>query len=178
MQPAQAIAPEAQIDVGALFETHAEELCRLAHRMTGSRELAEEVVQDVFITAWKRREDVQGMANPRAWLYRVALNHLRHRKRSFARRLNFLDRWRTRPDAAGPALPDAAAESVQRAERVHQTVARLSPGQREVFVLFELQGLSGQEVAEILEIKTNTVWSRLRLGRERFRELWDPEVEP
>lgn len=160
-------APE-PTSVATLFEAHAEELCRLAHRMTGSRDAAEELVQEVFVTAWRRREEVEAMDNPRAWLYRVTLNHLRHRRRAFARLANFLDRWRVRPHA-DPALPDARVEERQSAERVHRAIATLSPIQREVFVLFELQGLSGAEIADVLGVKPNTVWGRLRLARASFK---------
>ena len=148
----------------------------MVHRMSGSREVAEEVVQDVFITAWRRRADLRDVSNRRAWLYRVAVNHMRHRRRAFARLANFIDRWKQRPDAGLQDLPDAEFERVERAQRVHRAVAALSPKQREVFVLFELQELPGHEVAEVLGIKTNTMWGRLRLARESFRRAIDEGV--
>ena len=174
-QPIAALEPTP--DVGALFDAHAEELCRLVHRMTGSREVAEEVVQEVFVTAWQRKADLSEIANPRAWLYRVALNHLRHRRRSFARLANFMDRYKSRVEAP-PDLPDEQVERVQRAQRVHAAVQRLTDKQREVFVLFELQELSGQEVADVLGIKANTMWGRLRLARESFKDVFDQENGP
>lgn len=168
--------PSSDAEVGALFDAHAEELCRMVHRMTGSREVAEEVVQEVFVTAWQRKGDLAEIGNPRAWLYRVATNHLRHRRRSFARLANFLDRYKTRPEEP-TELPDAEVARIERAQKVHDAVARMSPKQREVFVLFELQELSGAEVAEVLGIKPNTMWGRLRLARESFRGLFELEED-
>ena len=55
---------------------------------------------------------------------------------------------------------------------IQACVLQLSVKQREVFVLYELEEIDGKEVAEVLEIPINTVWSRLRLARKRFRELW------
>ncbi len=52
------------------------------------------------------------------------------------------------------------------------TVAKMPFKLREVFVLYELEEVGGKEIARILEIPENTVWSRLRLGREKFRKLW------
>lgn len=158
------------------FDAHAEELCRLVQRLTGSRQVAEDVVQEAFITAWKRKDDLEGIDNLRAWLYRVTLNHVRHRKRSFARLTRFLDRWGKRPEETSLDAPDSTIERRQQAERVHAALAKLTPTQREVFVLFELQQLSGQEAADVLGIKINTLWGRLRLAREGFRKVWDEEA--
>ena len=55
---------------------------------------------------------------------------------------------------------------------VRACVASLSDACREVFVLYELERMEGSEIAEILEIPLNTVWSRLRLARTAFREAW------
>lgn len=172
---AAASIPQTAPDVGALFDAHAEELCRLVHRLTGSREVAEEVVQDVFVTAWNRRADLEGLREPRAWLYRVAVNHVRHRRRAYARLTGFLSRWRTEPEAPGRTADDEAERTLA-ARRIHRVVAAMPDKQREVFVLYELQELSGQEIAEILGINENTMWGRLRLARETFRRHWDGEV--
>ena len=55
----------------------------------------------------------------------------------------------------------------------HAVIQKLSPKQREVFVLFELEELDGSEIAAILDIPVNTVWSRLRLARTAFRKHWE-----
>lgn len=156
----------------ALFDAHAEELCRLVQRLTGSRQVAEEVVQEAFLTAWKRREDLDGIDNLKGWLYRVTLNHVRHRRRSFARLRRFLERYTSRPEPVPQSLPDEQVERLERARRVHATLARLTPTQREAFVLYELQQLSGQEAADVLGIKTNTFWGRLRIARASFEKAW------
>ena len=159
------------LDIGALFDAHAEDLCRMVHRMTGSREAAEEVVQDVFVTAWRRRDDLNDPAHVRTWLYRVAVNHVRHRRRAHARLGAFLERWMVRPvdEASSPLDKTMQREN---AERIQRCVAELSPKLREVFVLYELQEMTGVQIAEVLDIKSNTVWGRLRLARAAFAEAW------
>ncbi len=168
-------APPAELDIGALFDAHAEGLCRLAHRLTGSREAAEEVVQEVFITAWNKRAELTDQTHVRTWLYRVAVNHVRHRRRSKARFLSFLDRLMAQPEPVRPQAPDQQVARTETAARIHAVIAQLTPKQREAFVLFELEDMAGSQIAAILDVPENTVWARLRLARNHFREIWTRE---
>jgi RNA polymerase sigma-70 factor (ECF subfamily) len=167
-----------EVDIGRLFDEHAPYLCRVVHRLTGSREAAEDVVQEVFVLAWHRRAELEDRTGIRTWLYRVAVNHVRHRRRSFARYQGLLDRYKSQPEPM--RREDSPLEVTSRAERgklIQECVKRLSDKQREVFVLYELEEIEGAEIAEILDIPVNTVWSRLRLARAAFRAEWSTLVE-
>lgn len=161
------------VDIGRLFDEHAPYLCRVVHRLTGSAEAAEDVVQEVFLLAYNRRHELEDRTGIRTWLYRVAVNHVRHRRRSFARYRGLLDRYQAEslraPDAQ---TPDDTVEKQQRGAMIHACVQKLSEKQREVFVLYELEELEGAEIASILDLPVNTVWSRLRLARTAFRKHW------
>ena len=160
-------------DIGRLFDEHAPYLCRVVHRLTGSAETAEDVVQEVFLLAYDRRHELEDRTGIRTWLYRVAVNHVRHRRRSFARYRGLLDRYQAEPTpTVDDRTPDELASRQERGRLIHQCVQQLSDKQREVFVLYELEELEGQEIAEILDLPVNTVWSRLRLARQAFRKLW------
>jgi RNA polymerase sigma-70 factor (ECF subfamily) len=161
------------VDVGALFDAHAQELMRFVFRMSGRKEMAEEIVQEVFVTAYKRRGELIPGSNLRAWLYRVATMHMRHHRRGIARWFGMVDRFQRRIAADAPALPDANAERRSDVARIEACLGRLPEDQREVFVMFELQELGGTEIAAALGIPLNTVWSRLRLARARFRAAWE-----
>ncbi len=165
------------VDIGRLFDAHAQYLCRVVHRLTGSREVAEDVVQEVFLLAYNRRHELEDRTGIRTWLYRVAVNHVRHRRRSYARYQGLLDRYQNRPETRDSVAPDEAASQVQRGQLIHECVSQLSAKQREVFVLYELEELEGTEIATILEIPVNTVWSRLRLARAAFRKVWAQRVD-
>lgn len=171
-------APEA-VDIGALFDAHAPYLCRVVHRLTGSAAAAEDVVQEVFLVAHRRRHELEDRTGIRTWLYRVAVNHVRHGRRSHVRYQRLLDGYKEHPDRldGNVAAPDDAALRRQRGERIHACVQQLSDKQREVFVLYELEELEGAEIAEILDISVNTVWSRLRLARAAFRKHWSEQVD-
>lgn len=161
------------VDIGRLFDEHAPYLCRVVHRLTGSAEAAEDVVQEVFLLAYNRRNELEDRTGIRTWLYRVAVNHVRHRRRSFARYRGLLDRYQAEPDpVVGAPAPDDTVERQQRGALIHECVQRLSDKQREVFVLYELEELEGAEIASILDLPVNTVWSRLRLARQAFRKHW------
>ena len=161
------------VDIGRLFDQHAPYLCRVVHRLTGSAETAEDVVQEVFLLAYDRRDELEDRTGIRTWLYRVAVNHVRHRRRSFARYRGLLDRYQAEPlPDSSHESPDEVASRQEQGKLIHACVQRLSDKQREVFVLYELEELEGQEIAEILELPVNTVWSRLRLARQAFRKHW------
>lgn len=161
------------VDIGKLFDAHGPYLCRVVHRLTGSRESAEDIVQEVFLLAYSRRHELEDRMGIRTWLYRVAVNHVRHRRRSFARYQGLLDRYKRQPAPRAEATsPDEVASQIQRGALIHECVKHLSDKQREVFVLYELEELEGSEIATILDIPVNTVWSRLRLARAAFRKQW------
>jgi RNA polymerase sigma-70 factor, ECF subfamily len=165
-------ASAGEVDIGTLFDEHAKYLARVVTRLTGSRQAAEDVVQEVFIVAHRRKDDLKSGTNIRAWLYRVAVNHVRHHRRSKGRYNAFIGRYERHPQFGADGSPEAAYGRVESAKQVQDVVLLLSEKQREVFVLYELEGLEGAEIASVLGIRLNTVWSRLRLARNRFRTLW------
>ncbi|MCA9494366.1 MAG: sigma-70 family RNA polymerase sigma factor [Myxococcales bacterium] len=165
--------PGRPVDIGRLYDEHGAYLCRVVQRLTGSREASEDIVQEVFLLAYHRRQELEDRQGIRTWLYRVAVNHVRHRRRSFSRYQGMKDRFQQHPDQERrPDGPDAEAERAEQGREVAACVSKLSDKLREVFVLYELEELEGNEISEILEIPINTVWSRLRLARAAFREEW------
>jgi RNA polymerase sigma-70 factor (ECF subfamily) len=170
-EPATTGVEGGEVDLGALFREHAPFLVRVVARMVGSVDRAEDVVQRTFMTAHRKGVPRADRDVARAWLYRVAMNEVRHERRSVARRLRLaFAASQERP--AAPATPGDAAEAASTAAEVRRVVGQLPEAQREVFVLYELEELSGGEIASLLGVPENTVWSRLRLARGRFRKLW------
>ncbi len=164
------------VELGALFDAHAPFLVRMVARWVGSIDRAEDVVQRVFLTAHRRGLPAGDVDRARAWLYRVAMNEVRHERRSAARRRRLATALESETPPP-PPLPSAPVEENEQAEAVRATVARLPDAQREVFVLYELEELPGADVAKMLGIPENTMWSRLRLARQRFEKLWAEREE-
>ena len=163
-------APRA-LDVATLFDAHGAWVHQAAQRLTASPGAADDVVQEVFLLAHRRRAELDERLGIRTWLYRATVNVARQQRRSDRRYGSILDRFRSEPVREQPG-PDADLARRQSGLQIHAAVASLSDVQREVFVLFELEHLDGAEIAVILDIPINTVWSRLRLARVTFKDAW------
>jgi RNA polymerase sigma-70 factor (ECF subfamily) len=140
--------------------------------VTGSREEAEDVVQEAFARALLHARDLAHLENPEAWLRTVAVNHARSRWRRLRRFAGLL------PDL----VQDAPAET-DTAAGVDLLVAlrSLPVGQREAIALHHLAGLPVHEVAATLHVPTGTVKARLARGRAalavRLRDVDPPKEE-
>jgi RNA polymerase sigma factor (sigma-70 family) len=144
----------------------------LVHRMLRvygvDEALLDDAAQDVFIVVHRRWNDYDGSTAFRNWLIGI-VRRVASGYRRAGRRL------RSRLEQLEPPRAPASIETklAQREElaRVEAFIAQLGTRHREVFVLAELEGLTAPEVAETLGIKLNTVYSRLRVARERFRVM-------
>ncbi len=102
----------------------------------------------------------------RAWIYGIALNVAsEHRRRRMVRRFFGLD---DAPEPVAPSGPHAALEQREAEALVQAALDTLAPKKRAVFVLYELEGLTGEEIAEAVACPLKTVWTRLYHAR---REL-------
>lgn len=159
-------------DVGPLFAAHAAFLVRVVERLTGSGPLAEDIVQEAFLVAHRRRRELRDVPEVRGWLYRVCANNLRQHRRSLWRRFRLLGAMATEPEPAQVRLPDDDAARFERGRRIRACIVELPFELREVLVLFDLEGESTRGVAELLGIPEGTVSSRLARARAQFRERW------
>jgi RNA polymerase sigma-70 factor (ECF subfamily) len=160
------------IDVGKLFDQHAEFLLRMVRRVSGSQDRADDVVQRVFLIAHQKRDTLRDHPQIRGWLYQVAMNVIRHERRSLSRRLRLAGALKEEPSTDTAEPTEARFEAAEQSARVRACIAKLPMEQREVFVLYELEELRGGEIATMLQLPENTVWSRLRLARTRFKRAW------
>jgi len=153
--------------LGALFDVHHQRLYRLARRMSRSADEARDLVQDAFLRAARAPASVPaGASAEEAWLVRVLVNLCRDRWRQMTNRER-LDRA-TAPTAIESTNPEDAlvARSV-----VWRALATLDPRRRAVLVMYELEGLSGEEIAAVLGCPTATVWRRLHYARAELMAM-------
>lgn len=161
-RPIAPIAPMGALDVAAAFREHYPFILRALVGLGVTPIDADDVAQEVFVVAHRRRADFDPARPPRAWLYGIARGLARNRRRS--RKDESLD---VLPVASG-ADPESAAAQTQALSLALRCLDTLSTKLREVFVLTEFEGMTAPEVAAVLELPVNTVYSRVRLGRERF----------
>jgi RNA polymerase sigma-70 factor (ECF subfamily) len=131
----------------------------------------EDVVQDVFTVAYRRLDEFEG-GNIAGWLYQIARRKVRdYRRLSWVKSFFtsetplLLDYGETRPG------PLDQLETKQKSELLGRRLAKLPSSQRAVFTLFELEGLSGREIAEQQQVPLNTVWIRLYTARRKLKVL-------
>jgi RNA polymerase sigma-70 factor (ECF subfamily) len=177
LQPLPSVEP-VELDVTALYAAHAGFIGRLVQRLTGSGGHVDDLLQEVFIVAYKRRRDFDGSSEVRTWLYGIAANLCRRHRRG-ASRFERLKLRLVESGAIGPQTEPGAHEALERSEdleAVRQVIQQLPFKQREVFVLFELEGLEGAAIAEMVGIPLGTVWTRLKKARETFTKLMRRKV--
>jgi RNA polymerase sigma factor (sigma-70 family) len=127
----------------------------------------DDVVQDVFLTAYRRLEHLRFEVSPRAWLFGVT------RKVSFRYRRGAARRARRHDALAALSRPPAQAPQQRHddAQQLERLLAGLSEPTRNVWQMTELLGMSAPEIASELGVPVNTVYSRLRLAREQLRTV-------
>mgnify|MGYP000644438251 FL=1 len=172
-QSAPASANEARIrEFHALYRGEFAFVWAAARRLGVPAAAIEDAVQDVFVTAYRRGEQLRFEVSARAWLYgvirRVASRYHRGASRT-ARRLAAL-REHSEPPREAPQ------ERLAESERVDKLLARLGPRTRAAWEMADVLGMTGPEIASELGLPLNTVYSRVRLAREQLQAaLRDPQ---
>lgn len=157
--------------LGKLMSTHWVALVAFAHRFLGGTAEAEDVVQTAFVRLWARRSALAESGSIRSLLYTIVRNACLDEIRKDRRRK------RTHSGTPSPPPPRTPYEDVQGAElqRLAQgAVARLPERRREVFRLVREEGLSYQEVAEVLGLSPQTVANHMSLAMADLRTVLRP----
>jgi RNA polymerase sigma-70 factor (ECF subfamily) len=154
----------------ALYLAHRGEVHRIVFRLIGPSDELEDVVQEVFFQVHRSIGNFRGNAKFSTWLHRVAVNvalqHLRRRKAGVVSRLD--DRVGERSDEAKCRTPQDCAETQDRLRAVYSILDEISPKKRAVLVMHDMQGMSAQQVAEIVGAPVFTVRTRLFYARREF----------
>ncbi len=142
----------------------------VALRMLGNRAEAEEVAQEAFVRAHRALGDFRGDAKLSTWLYAITSRLCLNRLASGERRLASQgEDALLRLSDAGPR-PDAALERRELETALGRAIAELPEDRRIVVVLRDVEGLSYEEIAQVLELELGTVRSRLHRARADLKE--------
>jgi len=160
-----------------LVDRYSHEMFRLAYRMTGNEQDAEDVVQETFLRAYRRIDRYDGRARISSWLYAIASNYavdlLRRRRR-----------WRTTevepteqraPLVSAAPGPEQAAHGGEIGEKVAAAMSDLSARERIAFTLRHYEGLSIEEIGRVMGLRTsatkNHIFRAVRKLRARLQPL-------
>lgn len=165
-----------------VVELHAPRVGRLVHRLLGWRDdgavSVEDVVQDVFVAALRRRHTFRGgEVELWPWLARIAVNRCRSHGRRTALWVRWLRRRGEEPPAPTAPSADRTAVRDETSRRIRETVQKLPPGDREVIVLCYLEELSVPQICTILGAKRGAIDTRLSRARKRLAVLLEQTLE-
>ena len=152
----------------ALYRAHAPAVARWAAHLGGPRLDVEDAVHEVFLVVSKRLTEFRGDAKVTTWLYRITERVVRGgRRRERVRRWLDLVRRGDVQQSLSPPRPTPVEELERRQSRetVYRILDRLAEKYRRVLVLFELEELSGEEIAALTGLKLATVWVHLHRAR-------------
>jgi RNA polymerase sigma factor (sigma-70 family) len=156
--PTERVEARARFD--EFVEDEHERLYKALYFVTGSREDAEDISQEAFLALWERWDRIDRIDDPTGYLFRVALNGFRMRRRRAATALRRL--------APVRAERDEFAEAEMRAD-VRALLLGLSPRQRAALLLVDLLGYPSEQAARIMRVRPSTVRNLASQGRRALR---------
>ena len=169
-EPAVVEAPSGpSLEFRAIYERWFSEVSRWIRAMGGPEAEREDLVQDVFLVVHRRLPDFDGQ-NVAGWLYQIA----RHRVRDFRRLLwvrhLLLGRVPLSESlSTSGASPADSLETNEKRALLERLLGKLNESERAAVVLFEIDGYSGEEIAEIQGVPVNTVWARIHKARKKLK---------
>lgn len=157
-----------------VYSRFVEMVYSLACRLSGSRDEASDLTQEVFLRVYRHLGSFGGRSSLKTWVFRIAINHCRDR----------LSRWRPLTQPIGDDLgegevaypdpargPEELAVAADEGRRVTAALARLPQAFKEAVALRDIEGLSYEEIADVLGVRIGTVRSRIARGRDQLRAL-------
>jgi RNA polymerase sigma-70 factor (ECF subfamily) len=157
---------------GNLVRRYQERLHHVLYRFLQNADDAADVVQEAFLSAFLALGDFKGGARFYTWLYRIAMNHaIDLRRRQSAARRNSARQVEIGTPADSSVGPERLAMQRDTAVTLHRALGRLSQEHRLVLVLKDIEGMSYEEMAEVLDIPIGTVRSRLHRARLELKEV-------
>jgi RNA polymerase sigma-70 factor (ECF subfamily) len=155
-----------------LYRAHSARVFALCLRMSGSRQRAGELTQDVFVHVWKRLGSWRGESALSSWIYRLTVNLVLSNVRGEKRRQNHEMTDEREPDRGEPKTETAPAPavSVHEAIDLERAIAGLPQGARTVFVLHDVEGYQHNEIAKMTGTAEGTCRAQLHRARKLLME--------
>jgi len=164
--------PTKPLDFASIYDAWFDHVSRWVRALGAPDADNEDLTQEVFLVVRRRLRDFDGR-NVAGWLHRIASGQVRqYRRRRWIRSV-----FSGRQPVAIEELPSmgtspiAALETREKQRVLEHLVSKMSEKRRVAFVLFEIEGYDGEEIADILDIPINTVWTRLHHARRDFFAL-------
>lgn len=161
------------IDPSEVFRHYGAAVGRWAHRLGGPSVDVDDVVQEVFVRVYENLPRFRGESKLSTWLFQITLNEVRQRRRR--------DRWwgflkprdsdEDEPEVESQSAEDSPLSRLERKQdidRLYKALDALKEKYRVPLVMFEIEGMSGEDIAEVLNVSVSTVWVWLHRGRSQL----------
>jgi RNA polymerase sigma-70 factor (ECF subfamily) len=153
----------------ALFASYSSDVVAYCGWRAGSASDAQDAAAEVFLAAWRRLDALGEGDAARVWLYATARRVIANQRRSTRRRAALYERLASDAISARPGPTTADWEEAL----VHEALRRLRPGDREVLLLAEWEGLAPAQIAVVMDCLPITARGRLHRARRRFRAVFE-----
>ena len=173
--PAEAPSPVGEapsaLSFEVLYERWFEEVSRWVRALGAAEADRDDLVQETFLVVHRRLSDFDGQ-NVAGWLYQIARRKVRDHRRLLWVKQIFGKTSQPLGDAMLTTKQSALdeLETKEKRELLQQLLAKLNEDQRAAFVLFEIEGTSGDEIAALTGVPVNTVWARIHKARKKLQE--------
>ena len=158
--------------VKELFSRYHEKVYRVAYGVVTNREDALDIVQEVFFNVFRSIKNFKGKSSFYTYIYRMAMNTAIDYSRKVKRfPTSSIDEKGGQPSDGAEKRPDSILLGKELDEKLNAAMAKLPKDQRAAIIYRDLEGLSYQEMAEVMGCSIGTVMSRLHYARKRMREL-------
>ncbi len=154
----------------AIYEKWFDEVTKWIRAMGGPQADREDLVQDIFVVVYRRLHSFDG-ENLAGWLYQITRRKLRDfRRLQWTKRVVFgetIDAGKLPSDAVSPLV---SVETLEKRKLLMRLLDELGESERAAIVLFELEGYSGKQIAELQAVPLNTVWARIHQARSKLSQ--------
>jgi RNA polymerase sigma-70 factor, ECF subfamily len=161
--------------LGALFDRFSADVYRFVARIASAYAAdLDDLVQATFLEAYRSATRFTRRSTVKTWLFGIAVNVVRHHRRSEGRRAATLQRF-SAVERRPATRPDAAAERAEDVAKVGRAIDALAPALREAYVLCVVEELSAKEAATALGASEGSVWRRVHEARVAIRRAVEAE---
>ncbi len=161
-------------EFGPVYEEHSRAIFYLALRLLGDPQKAEDATHDVFLKAFRKREQFRGDSSWRTWLYRIAINHCRNLQQTWHERHMLTNAddaiWENAPARADSPL--RVIETKELGQRIQTALDGLSAEYRLLLLLVADEQLSYEEVGQLTDQTADAVRGKLHRARKAFAVLF------
>ena len=169
----------ARVTFEHVYETHFAFVFRNAKRLGVADANVDDVVQEVFVVLCRRLDDYDGRTSMRGWIYGILSNVVREYRRAHRRKESQLCTFD--PDAVNAPVssdpgPVEAVEQREATRFLFRLLDTLDEDKREILVLAELEQMNVSEIAEMLSVNANTLYSRLKAAKKALAQAYQRET--